>query len=662
VKSLLTAASLPAGRDDDERAARFWAAIDDKFLAVVGWDPDWRVVTFPLDHPLLGQKVCRIPGCHNPGRQRNGFCRGCEGRLAHTPGVSLAEFAAMPKPIRRCIGLVPCAVGGCRRSAKSTRAKLCNAHEYQRASMFCLSLEEFLARPEVVPLASFGPCSAAACTRDRDGHGPYCRQHRNRLRLAKKKDPGLDVGAWARTVPAVAEGLQVSLRGLPELVVAEVLYGLQERTRADIKTDHIRLRPVCDLLRRTQVASVADVDRAELVRHNRELLGSAVKWARRLEMSPETERHKDEWDLFVFGHAGSMSFTGISQAWLREAVKRWAFDELPRHRGDAVASVASQRVNSVGRLSESLRLQRADHGDVIGALGREDITAFCNRTAFLTEQGQISGHTRQQICRSARLVLNRCRSMGLTRPGQPLHGLPDDFALLPEDIPQEPEEDLAGRDLPAEVMRALTSHLDQLEASTCKEVRVAVELMMDTGRRPDEVASLPLDCLEADPGGEPVLIYDNHKAHRKGRRLPIAAATAAIITGQQERVRARFPGTPDSQLKLLPSSTRNPAGRRNVSDSWVCDGHRAWVSSIPEIKVPAAVEIGGRHVTRMLPFSKEKITPYAYRHTYAQRHADAGVDVTVLQELMDHRELSTTQTYYRNSQELHQMNAFVQVT
>ena len=45
-----------------------------------------------------------------------------------------------------------------------------------------------------------------------------------------KKDPGLDVGAWQRTVPAVAEGSQVSLRRLPPLVVTEVFYGLQQRT------------------------------------------------------------------------------------------------------------------------------------------------------------------------------------------------------------------------------------------------------------------------------------------------------------------------------------------------------------------------------------------------------------------------------------------------
>jgi hypothetical protein len=63
------------------------------------------------------------------------------------------------------------------------------------------------------------------------------------------------------------------------------------------------------------------------------------------------------------------------------------------------------------------------------------------------------------------------------------------------------------------------------------------------------------------------------------------------------------------------------------------------------------VEEHGNQVTKMLPFDKSKIFPYAYRHTYAQRHADAGVDVTVLKDLMDHRQLSTTQGYYNVGQE-----------
>ena len=38
---------------------------------------------------------------------------------------------------------------------------------------------------------------------------------------------------------------------------------------------------------------------------------------------------------------------------------------------------------------------------------------------------------------------------------------------------------------------------------------------------------------------------------------------------------------------------------------------------------------------------------YAYRHTYAQRHADAGIPADVLRELMDHRLLDATRQYYR---------------
>ena len=46
-------------------------------------------------------------------------------------------------------------------------------------------------------------------------------------------------------------------------------------------------------------------------------------------------------------------------------------------------------------------------------------------------------------------------------------------------------------------------------------------------------------------------------------------------------------------------------------------------------------------------FDPAKIVPYAYRHSYAQRHADAGVPIDVLAELLDHRSYSVTRGYYR---------------
>ncbi|MEJ8652672.1 tyrosine-type recombinase/integrase [Streptomyces sp. MS1.AVA.3] len=39
--------------------------------------------------------------------------------------------------------------------------------------------------------------------------------------------------------------------------------------------------------------------------------------------------------------------------------------------------------------------------------------------------------------------------------------------------------------------------------------------------------------------------------------------------------------------------------------------------------------------------------PYAFRHSFAKRHADAGVPIDVLAELMDHDSFQTTRIYYR---------------
>src|SRR4249920_1913336 len=62
--------------------------------------------------------------------------------------------------------------------------------------------------------------------------------------------------------------------------------------------------------------------------------------------------------------------------------------------------------------------------------------------------------------------------------------------------------------------------------------------------------------------------------------------------------------------------------------------HRAWITRLPVLHTADGTE-----------FDKRKIVLYAYRHTYAQRHADAGVGIDVLRELMSHRQLDTTKQY-----------------
>ena len=420
-------------------------------------------------------------------------------------------------------------------------------------------------------------------------------------------------------------------------MVVQVLAGIQHRVRGQgAKITDVNLRAACDGLRRQHAASAVAADPGQVTgKPARSLLRALARHARLALADPAREQLADTWDLAVFGHPGRLSFTAITQPWLREAVKAWAAEELPRHRGGGAAKV-QEKISAVARLSESLRC-RDDRGEDPGTLGRPDAEAFLNRLGYLESAGTISRYQRNVICRGARLVLTGIRSLGLTRPGQPAAGLPGDFAVGLRDIPADPVRGEPGRDLPAEVMKQLCAALDTLEPA---EARTAITIAIDTGRRPEDILGLPLDCLDRDRDGAPVLVYDNAKADRLGRRLPVGEATAAVITAQQARVRARYPGEPAATLRLLPAPRANPHGRKPMSIAMLDDRHRDWVTSLGPLRTRDGTEI-----------SAARLVPYAYRHTYAQRHADAGVPIDVLAELLDHRNLNVTRAYYRVGEE-----------
>ena len=526
-----------------------------------------------------------------------------------------------------------CRVPGCPRTWRTPQLPLCRAHLHQQREVLKIGLEEFLAHPGVRPLPPCGPCQVTACVLDRDGTGgAYCRAHVDRWAKARKADPGLDEQRWRATTAAIARPGLVSLRGLPPGLIIEVLFGLQQRCAAERRTSHKMLRTICDDMRRQQVATIADFVPGKV---QQPVVGSFLMHLRRAAASAETEKAEDIWDLALFGRGGRMTFTAITQDWLRETAKRWVLEELPRRRGRRVGGTVQAYINSVARLSESLRA-RPDGGQVPAALGRADVENFLNRLAFQQSAGQISLRLRERICRDLRQVFEHVRALGLTRPGQPAAGLSDDFALLAGDVPHPPQPGEPSRDLPAEIIARLCEHLDELEAISSRRMRVAVELLIDTGRRPEEICAIGFGCLDRDSDGAPVLVYDNHKAARLGRRLPVSEATAQLVADQQAWTRARFPRTPAAELKLLPTSFANPGGRKGIRTESLSERHRTWVDGLPPLLRADGSE-----------YDKAKITLYAYRHSYAQRHADAGVPVDVLRELMDHRLLDATRQYYR---------------
>ncbi|MGH9298953.1 MAG: tyrosine-type recombinase/integrase, partial [Acidimicrobiales bacterium] len=265
-----------------------------------------------------------------------------------------------------------------------------------------------------------------------------------------------------------------------------------------------------------------------------------------------------------------------------------------------------------------------------------------------------SSRRTSSIIEDCAFVLRDARDMGL------LAVLAPTFAIRRGDGGRKVVEEEPGRALPTHVIAQLDNHLELLRAvpgssggpahrslgvlgDQAGDMAVlSYRLLKGTGRRVGEVASLHLECLDVDEHGEPVLIYDNHKAMRLGRRLPLAdSALVEAIRAQHAWVRARFPDTPADELWLLPRGTRNLTGTAHLSANQIAMWMRAWVSKIPRLDA-GGLDSSGTSVR----FDRSLVHPHAFRHTYAQILADQGVPAPVLRDLMDHYSIDTTLGYY----------------
>ncbi|MEV8529879.1 site-specific integrase [Streptomyces sp. NPDC052000] len=620
---------------DAELAAFLWSMIREDFLTEAGWNAERRVMT-PTGHPTMGGRRCPVPNCESPVRGKK-MCSTCYTRHRKSQ-MSVEEFIHVPRISRHLhMGTENCQVTDCRRPwINSGSEPVCRAHRWQMIKHGG-PLKDFLADPTVKGLPGLGDCAVLACNRQaiNERGTRLCHPHAKRL-PALRREAGFDEQEWLRTEPSGSFGVEISFRGLPDLVVAQLLFGLQHRCHRGARTEAGNFRALIDrTIRPSGARRLEDVPDPVANEGALTLLNRTRVYAIRAVKTPEGEYAKDEWDLVAFGHRGTMVFTVIHQPWLRETAKRWARDYLSRVRSKSTASHAQMHLHGAAHLSDALRA-REDRGMDKSALARADIENYLNRMSFLDANSRFSTNTRIAYIRMARNVLKQGRAMGLARPDGPMAGLPDDFVITRLDVPKLPEPSEEGQDLPPEVLRQLCAHLDAFEAMTCYELRLSVELLMDTGRRPEEICRLELGCLTRDSQGKPVLLYNNWKEQRIGRQLPIHEPTAKLIIAQQKRVRERFPDRPQSQLVLLPSQNLNLRGDRSIDSNHLSGMHREWVESLPDFVLDDGTV-----------FDKEKIFPYAYRHSFAQRHADSGVPIDVLAELMDHDSFETTRGYYR---------------
>jgi integrase len=632
---------------DADRGAQLRSMLREEFLTSAGWDPIGEVFAPPRDHPLLGLRKCVVVDCTAGVRTPNtDLCKVCIERFKDS-GLTLDEFAAQPCG-KRVFGQMICNVAECGRVATWV-CGLCVTHRAQWRRT-ALSVVEFTRTAKSVGEPN-GPCIVAACSREAESRsGELCANHRIRWSAHRRKHPDdHDLDHWLRTVDPINADYFVIFKGLAEVVQLELLVALQARTDAGTRTLVTGLRAIVSALRRTEATSIYDLagsDIAQLRSDAAVLLRSLRTLLDRRLSTHEAERVKDVWNLGVFGFANwTLSFTGISQPWLVETAKLWVEDDLPRHRGRQGGSTAITVVTAVTLLSDCLRETRDDLGDVPANLGRRDIVALSNRLAHMERKGQMTAKTRLSRCRYLKRFLHDLRVLGLTRAGGPAAGLPDDFHMGRKDIPPEPVLEQAGRGLPAWVLRVINDNLSVVERRSGADAKRMIEVLIDTGRRPDEICKLPLDCFTRDDSGKPVLIYTDSKNNRPDRRLPIAEATARVIADQQADVRQRFPDTDTRRLVLFPKDRQNREGIKPASEQAFGKLHRDFIDAIADKLVTNVRGPDGRE--REERFDPRAIVPYAYRHSYAQRHADEGVAPDVLRDLMCHDSMQTTMGYYQ---------------
>jgi integrase len=336
---------------------------------------------------------------------------------------------------------------------------------------------------------------------------------------------------------------------------------------------------------------------------------------------------------------GTVDFGPIELRWLREVIKDWARNTRPY----------------LQRLRQALRACRVVSQTLV-ACGRSDPTSlgagdFVLVERAIVEQRRTDGSPHSASYRT-QLLRVFCEVIEHGRANALMTEVPDPFRPSPrrQRVVEDVNEEQLGKALPDTVIRQLDQHLHLLgpagrhgsiSAADLRAMHQTIyQILRDTGRRPGEIVSLKIGCLEVIDG-QHNLIYDNHKAARRRRRLPITADTAEIITTWQHR-REQIPTAPATRQWLFPSPLlRSHQARGHLTASCVGVAFRLWTQVIPNIDS----EVLGPDATP-LPFDRSLITPYVLRHSYAQRHADAGVPVDVLKDLLDHSSIQTTMGYY----------------
>ncbi|MEA2901970.1 MAG: hypothetical protein QOH36_1857 [Actinomycetota bacterium] len=636
---------------------------DRALLDALGYVAHLDVLIPPPDGPVFRLRVCRVTACEATGPMSGryqGMCRSCWEWFDRS-GVSVEEFADRPRGTTRieyqnrlC---AICRTPGHQRAVDAYG--LCQEHlaDFRsRLGDHCLTLAAYPALGDVGPLPTVGECGVADCAAPVAGPAQQlCRGHRRSWarHCSDRGADGADVAALRRWAALAFRppSRWLDLAGLPPTFLDELLTGLVATAELGGHISFTEVRCLVYVAVRHQVAHLsawaAVGARATTGYRAAELLSVAH---RRAASSPERERALDVWDLRIWGMPkGLVRFGAISQSWLKDLAKAFAFADVPTRARTGIGASTTRYVGGVAALSTSLA-RRPDRGEVPEALSRVDIERFLDDALANENAGLWSADSRQQALARARFVLTWAAETGYFEPASCGFDMDPTFTIRSADVPHSarckrgrPEEE-PGRAYTTSQMAVFVEQLSLVEDLASAKARVAMELVIVTGRRPIEICHLRADCLRLDvterEDGEQVSHPQLHYYASKIRRwhsVYIDEATAELVRGLITDARRAFPGVSDSELRLFPRRTNPRNGREPANSGWLTRVFAQW-RAVPVV----AAALQGRDGDARL---------YDFRHSFAQRHADAGVPIDVLQQLMGHGTSDSTRHYYEVSRD-----------
>lgn len=662
------------------------------------WHPEhWCFLGDPTD-PRTRIYTCKSKGCPLFTDTRGGPCQSCRAVLRKNGGDQEALERKLAKrhkdAVRTGAPQAQCLVerGDLRCERSVISHGLCGAHNTLWLDSYeprGITRVAYLEAKIAKPLPAIGPCLVGACERERHSQRTLlCGTHRNRyVKTLEQLAPGAQRPSEAEaatTMPPVLSLADFSLISMPEQLRLEFLVAIQAEDRAGYALDPMVIKASVTSLTAAGPSFLSEGFLSRLMSNARParsirtaFQNRAVTAIRNLHAAFDggDPTAGDLWDSYLVGlktenersgraderngtkylvQRGPLDFTPIRQQWLRELVKAWARETTPTTQAVGCA------IRAFAVMSDVLSMRQG--GDDASTAGARDIQKTVERLNRLAKSDgePYSGVTRSKYLTAIRRALHYLHGtehLGSVSPRfvvTPEHRINGRAAMRTED---------SGRALPNRVVDALHRGIGSLPAGRAQAGslisaetllmmhQTALRVLIDTGRRPNEVCSLSAGCVTAHPSGhdnpggvEYTLTYDNTKAGRLGRVLPIGVDTAMAIRKWDKHRRSL--GLPESYARWLfpsPSVGRADAGQ-HLTTSGLDRALDRLVASVPGLETDIPDRTSGGYVQFEGP-----IIAYSFRHSYAQRHADSGVPLDTLQELMDHLSPETTAVYYRVS-------------